>query len=689
MKLLRTSLGLALAVGLLAAPLLADEGMWTLNNFPKQLVKERYGFEPSDAWLDHVRLASVRYNNGGSGSFVSADGLTMTNHHVGLSCVQALSTAEHDYVATGFYAATREQELKCPGLELNQLVSLDDVTAAVNAGVTPGMTAAARREAQQAAIAQLEKKCAEETKLRCDVVTLYEGGVFNIYRYQKYTDVRLVFAPEQEIAFYGGDPDNFTYPRYDLDICFFRVYENDKPVHPEHFLKWNTKELKEGDVVFVSGHPGSTSRLQTVAQLEFLRDTLYPWILRTLKTRLDVLRAYSARGAEETRAARALIFSYENTVKAITGEHAGLMNPAILGRKKAAEQRLRADIESEPAKKKEYGSLWSELARAEKKYATFQPRYSLLEGSSGLRASRLFSLARLLVRMPVETAKPNEKRLAEYRESGLDSLKLNLFSKAPVYDSREVVMLTQVFTEMRDTLGPTDALVKRILAGRAPQQAAEAYVAGTKLQSVDVRQALADGGPKAMEESQDAMIALAKMVDPEARALRKRYEDEVVAVETANGARLARALFALRGTSIYPEATFTLRLSFGAAKGYVEDGRPRRWYTTFHGLYELNVGAPPYRLPARWLERKSALRFDTPFNFVTTNDITGGNSGSPVVDQNGELVGIVFDGNLQQLPNDYLYTEEQARTVAVHAAGIVEALRAIYRADAVLRELGQ
>ncbi len=677
---------LTLAVPLAAAlAAQADEGMWTFNNFPRQLVQQRYGSAPSEAWLDHIRLSSVRFNNGGSGSFVSPDGLVMTNHHVGADCIHELGSSAHDYIAEGFYAPGREQEVRCPNLELNVLVGIEDVTAGVNAGVQPGMNAAARYAAQRSAMSRLEKDCADRTGLRCDAVTLYEGGVFNLYRYKKYTDVRLVFAPEMDIAFFGGDPDNFTYPRYDLDVSFFRVYENNRPARVEHYLAWNPRGIGDADLVFVSGNPGSTNRQQTMAQLQLLRDLVHPAILQSLRARLVLLREFSARGTEETRIARDLIFSYENAVKAIVGLQAGLLAPAFMARRAAVENTLRDRVAADPKMRQEFGGAWDAIAVAEKKFAGFYPEYRLF--GFALRQSQLYLFARDLVRLPVELAKPNDQRLREYRDSNLDSLKQNLFSEAPVYDALDRIMLTQLFAEMRDTLGPGDPVVKQLLAGRTPAEAAEAYLQGSKLQSPAERKRLFEGGQKAIDASTDPMIVLARMVDPRARELRKRYEDEVQAVERSSGTLLARALFALRGTAVYPEATFTLRLSFGAVKGYVDDGRPRRWYTTFHGLYENSVGIPPYMLPQRWLDKKAALDLDTPFNFVSTPDITGGNSGSPVVNRNGELVGIVFDGNLQQIPNDFLYSDAQARTVAVHAAGIVEALRKVYGADTVLREL--
>ncbi len=671
----------------LAAGAAADEGMWTFNGFPKQWLAQRYGFTPTDAWLDHLRLSSVRFNNGGSGSFVSPDGLVITNHHVGADCIEKLGSAERDYMASGFYARTRQQEMKCPDLELNVLMSIEDVTAPVNAGVAPGMLAAERNAAQQAAMARLEKECAGQTGLRCDIVVLYAGGVFNLYRYKKYTDVRLVFSPEFAVAFYGGDPDNFTYPRYCLDVSFFRVYENNRPARIEHFLSWNTQGLGEGDPVFVSGNPGSTGRQSTVAQMVFLRDVRYPWVIKMLQGRLGVLRAFAAQGAEEERISRDTILSYSNSLKAITGYQSGLTNREMVARKQADEQQLRQEIARDPGQQEKFGGLWDRLAEAQNNFVAFHDAFHLLEGGAGLSQVRLFALARGLVRLAAESARPNERRLREFRDSNLDSLKQDLFSEAPVHDSLEKVMLTQLLTEIRDGLGADDALVKEILKGRTPANAAAAYVDGSTLKSAAARKVLAEGGQTAIDASADPMIALARLVDARAREVRHRAETEVQALERQNGALLAEALFATRGTSVYPEATFTLRLSVGAAKGYVEDGLPRRWYTTFHGMFEREAGIDPYKLPARWLAAKKKLNLDTPLNFVSTDDIIGGNSGSPAVNRKGEFVGIIFDGNIQSLPNRFLYTEEVARAVSVHAAGIVEALRKVYGAGPLVHEL--
>ncbi len=664
----------------------ADEGMWPFNSFPKQIIQQRYGFEPADAWLEHIRLSSVRFNNGGSGSFVGRNGLVMTNHHVGADCIHELGSAERDYMASGFYAASQAQEAKCPSLELNVLMGISDVTAEVNAVVKPEMDAAASNTAQRGAMARLEKECADKTGLRCDVVTLYEGGIFNLYRYKKYTDVRLVFAPEADIAFFGGDPDNFTFPRYDLDVSFFRVYEKEKPAPVEHFLKWSAAGPKEGDVTFVSGHPGSTGRLLTMSQLEFLRDVSYPIRLDWLRRRLATLRDYTTQGPEAARIARDTIFSYENSFKALTGYQSGLLDARLMSKRAEMERELRGKVVADPKMEKDYGGVWESLAQAQRTYADFFRRHQLLEQTVGLRQSKLFQIARHLVRMPVEKGKPNADRLREYRDSNLASIEDDLFSPAPVYPQLETALLAEILGETQEALGANHPVMKQVLGGEMPFQAAERYVKASKLADVAVRRRVAQDG-SAGGAQDDSMLRLARLVDAEARAQRKRYEDQVEGLERKNGSLMAKALFATKGTSIFPEATFTLRLSFGTAKGYTEGGKPVPFATTFQGLYERATGVHPYKLPARWVERKPRLNLATPFNFVSTDDIIGGNSGSPVVNRHGELVGIIFDGNIESLPNRFLYTDAVARSVSVHSAGILEALDKVYDAKALVNEL--
>jgi hypothetical protein len=687
-KALIRSLTLALAFAALPLSAPAEEGMWLFNEFPVEQVKQRYKFDPTEEWLDRLRLASVRFNNGGSGSFVSPQGLAMTNHHVGRECIQALSTAENNYIANGFYARTHAEEKPCPDFELNVLVSLDDVTEQVNATLTPEMSDAGRARAQREQTARIEKECADRTGLRCDVVTLYAGELFNVYRYKKFTDVRLVFAPEEDIAFFGGDPDNFTFPRYCLDVAFFRAYENGQPARTEQFLRWSPNGAREGDLVFVSGHPGSTGRLLTLSQLEFLRDVRYPTILRALERWRKALAEFSARGEEEARVASDDLFSVENSLKAIKGYQSGLLDPQLMAAKRKDEEDLRARVAANPEWQRQYGGAWDALARAQQSFrAFFAPWYFVEFSGVGLKASKLFTHARHLVRLAEEKTKANEQRLPPYRESALPSLELQLYSTAPLYDSLEIANFTHGLAVLQEELGGANPLARKLLAGKTPAQRAEELVRGTKLQDVAERKRLAAGGLEAIQNSQDPMIVFAREVDADARALLKRYEDEIESVEQTQGTLVAKALFAARGRSVAPEATFTLRLSYGAVRGYVENKEKIPWATDFRGLYKRATGRSPYRLPKSFVERKSALKLKTPFNFVSTNDIIGGNSGSPVVNASGEVVGLIFDGNIHQLPNRFLYREELPRAISVHSEGIREALRSVYQAKELLEEL--
>jgi peptidase S46-like protein len=681
----RSSLLLILA----ATGIQADEGMWPFNNVPKEQIKTRYGFEPTDAWLEHLRLGSVRFNNGGSGSFISPTGLVMTNHHVAADCIQKLGSVTKDYYRDGFYAPTGGQEARCPDLELNVLTGIEDVTSQLNKSVKPEMDAAQAFAAQRATMAVLEKDCASETGLRCDVVTFYEGGLFNLYKYKKYTDVRLVFAPEFDTAFFGGDPDNFTYPRYNLDIAFLRVYDQDKPVSVPHYLSWSAGGARDGELVFVSGHPGRTDRMNTVARLEYLRDRAYPFTLDSLNRRRSLLEQFSRQSDENSRIAKEELFSVENSVKAFTGELRGLRDPSLMGRKVAAEKELRASVAADPKKQGVYGGAWEAIAQAESELAQFYRERALVELGWAFD-SRLFEIARTLVRLTAEKQKPNDQRLREFGEANLPSLELELFSPAPIYRPFEKTKLIDSLTFMEEKLGHEHALVQKALNGKSPQQLADEIVSETRLGDVNVRKKLAEGGWKAVEASNDPMIQLARRVDPDARALRKRYEDRVQGVERANYALIAKAIFELKGTSTYPDATFTLRLSFGSVKGYQEGGDLIPPFTSFSGLYERasrNGNKPPYQLPQRWTEKKSKLNLTAPLNFVSTPDIIGGNSGSPVVNRHGEIVGLIFDGNIYSLIWDFLYDDKQGRAIAVHSEGIIEALEKVYQANALIKEL--
>jgi hypothetical protein len=676
--------GLILA---LATPLaLADEGMWLYNNFPKDRVQKQYGFLATQEWLDHLRLSSVRFNNGGSGSFVSADGLAFTNHHVGADCIVKLGTSGADYMKTSFYARSKADEAKCPDLELNVLVGIDDVTAKVKAAAPATMSAAAAGKAQRSAMSAIEKDCASSTGLRCDVVMLYSGEVYDLYKYKKYTDVRLVFAPEYDAAFFGGDPDNFTFPRYDLDITFFRVYENDKPVHLDNYLQWSKVGVKDGDLIFVSGHPGGTDRLKTMAQLLLLKDVDYPSRLASYKRRIDMLQKFSAESAENARIAQEDIFGLQNSQKAFNGMEEGLQDMAMLSQMNMAErEREKTYMDTHPAER----NPWQEISNAMKVNREIYDPLTYVERMRGF-SSHLTAYARTLVRLAEEKPKANGDRLREYRDSALPSLEQQLFSSAPIYKSLETATLAIALAQMKEALGPEDAAVKASLNGKSPEEAAKALIAGTKLEDVAVRKHLYEGGKAAVDASTDSLIVLMRNVDPEARAIRKRFDDEVDAVVRRDGATIARARFAQTGFTQPPDATFTLRLSYGTVKGYEENGKQIPYFTNFGGAFqhaEEHGSKPPFNLPGSWLKMKSKLKLETPLNYVSTADIIGGNSGSPTVNQAGEVVGIIFDGNIQSLVLDFYYTDREARAVHVDSRGIIEALRKIYGADALANEL--
>ena len=679
-------LSLVLAAGF-ALPLLADEGMWPFNNVPAKDLQTRYGWAPDQAWLDHVRLASVRFNSGGSGSFVSENGLVLTNHHVGAGCIQKISTPEHDYVKNGYFARSAAQEVKCPDLELNVLEGIEDVTAQVNAGIKPGMTDAQILVAQKAEQAKLEKECNEKTGLRCNTITLYAGDEYDLYKYKKYTDVRLVVAPEFGIAFFGGDPDNFTYPRWDIDFAIFRIYENDKAVRPQHYLTWNSAGPKENELVLVSGNPGSTSRLDTVAQLEFDRDFRYPLQIEYFTRRAKLLHAFSDKGPENTRMANRQLFGIENSLKAYRGKGQALRDSKVMARKAAEEKELKAKAASDPKLASHVGA-WDAIAAAHKAYAKRYKRDTVM--TRALASAPEMTTARTIVRYVAEKEKVNEKRLEEFRESSLKSLEFSLFSPAPIYPALEKVTIADSFKELAEKLGADDSFVKKVLAGKSPEERANGLVEGTKLKDVAFRKELVAGGVKAVEESTDPMIILARQTDPELREVRKWREDNVESVDKSNGALIAKALFAIKGKDRYPDATFTLRLAFGPAKGFVENGKPVGFQMTWDGMYahsEKHGGKPPYELPKSYLEARGKVDPKTPVNFVTTADTTGGNSGSPAVNRKGELIGLLFDGNIQSLGNDVVYTEDAARSVCVHTAAMTAALRQVYDAGAVADEL--
>jgi len=680
----------ALLAVLVAAVLLpdlvrADEGMWTFDHLPLKQLQERYGFTPTPGWIEHVQKASINFG-GGSGAFVSPDGLALTNHHVALGQLAKLSSPGHDYIRDGFFARTRAEELACPDLELKVLMISEDVTARVLGAVDSAATDQDQSAQRKVAMARIEQEASRDG-LRGEVVELYRGGEYWLYRYKTYKDVRLVCAPEEQAASFGGDPDNFCFPRHDLDFAFFRVYEDGQPVHPQHWFRWSREGASDGELVFVSGNPGSTRRLCTVAQLEHERSLDLPLRIRLNEQRLAAYRAYEARGPEQARQARDRIRGLENNLKRQHGFLEVLSDPAVMKAQRDAEASLRQRIAMNQAASGLAILTWERIAGAMKEMARRHKEYVARDLS---RSSRLLDFANGIVRYTAEVVKPNDQRFKEYRDAKLESERFRLFSRAPVYPELEEMALGMVLKQCLDELGADDPFVQAALGGRAPQEVAHALIAGTKLGDPAVRKALIAGGAKAVAASKDPLIVWARKLDAPYRELRAWYEDGVQSVETMDGGRIARARFILEGHALPPDATGSLRLSYGKAAGYPQLTTQVPWATTFHGLFDRSLsfgGRPPFDLPARIAGHKSDLDLATPLNFVSTDDIIGGNSGSAVLNREGEYVGLVFDGNVQAYAWDYYYTDEQARCVSVHSKALTESLRKIYDLGALADEI--
>jgi len=669
----------------LFAPAFADEGMWTLDNPPITQLQSKYGFTPAAEWLEKVRLASVRFNDGGSGSFITSTGLVLTNHHVAVGQLQKMSSAEKDYVKDGFYAKTTSEEIKSPDLEINVLVSMENVTGIINKAIKD-LPAEKALKARQASIARITKEKMDKTGLRADVVSLYYGGEYWLYGYKKYRDVRLVFAPEKQVAFFGGDPDNFTYPRYDLDFAIFRVYENDKPVKIENYFKVNPQGAKDGELIFIPGHPGSTKRLMTYAELEFLRDFVQPYRLGKYARTLSALEDYSKKGTEEARRAATMIFSLQNAYKAYLGRQQGLLDKKLMAKFKKEENNFKAKVAANPEFKKEAMSSWDVITKTVKLH---EKEFNNLNFHT-LQGGKLPGMGRFITQYVVEIKKPDKDRIEGYHESQLDEKKYYFLSPAPVYKDYEETLLADFLKHALKRLGPNDKFIKIALNGKSPDERAKELIQQTNLDDPKFRKALLEGGEEFVKKCGDPLIVLSWQLDPIRRESVKWSEDNLESVMTLNSEKINKIRFKIYGKSAYPDATFTLRLAYGKVAGYPMNGTLAPHKTTFYGLYDRYYSFDkryPWSLPERYIQAKDKFDLSAPVDFVSTADIIGGNSGSPVINKDAEFVGVVFDGNIESLVGDFIYDDTANRAVSVHSGGIIEVLNKLYGAEDLVKEI--
>lgn len=675
---------LLFALGTLAS---ADEGFWTFDNPPIDLLNEKYDITLSEAWLAHVQQSAIRFNTGGSASFISSEGLVLTNYHVGMGIIQQLSTADKNLTMDGFLATRRDDEIPAPDLEVNVLLAIEDITDRVLAAGAAYEDPHEAKKARDAEIARIEKSETEASGLRCDVVSLYDGARFKLYRYQKYTDVRLVFSPEMSTAFFGGIYDNYTYPRYSLDFALFRVYENDQPLRSEHYLTWNNDGPQPDEVVFVAGHPGFTDRHNTVAQLEFQRDVYIPFSRQSIMHRQDVINEYMNRSPEARRQALSNYMGIENLWKRYNGWYLGLRDSATFNRHVRKEQELKARIQHELDEPESYLSAWAEIAAAYETYSDFYrenffARYGLKRG--------IFGDALSIVQTVHELEKPNEERRDDFRESNLDSFFRSLYSPAPVYLEKDQARLLGALEFLESSMGSDHPFVQQILQGLTPNEWVQQAFSNPEIVDPARRKQLVEGGPEAIETSEDTLIKMARHVGPILWEYLDRYDREVGSVIEQNSSRIAEARFKIYGTAIPPDANFTLRLSLGQVKGYENNGTLTPYKTTLYGLFDRAHSfnnRPQFQLPAVFAAKESELDLSTPYNFVMTTDSVGGNSGSPVINADGELVGLLFDGNMESIVGNYIYTSEKARSVAVHPAIMLEALQKVYGAGFLVDEI--
>lgn len=665
----------------------ADEGMWTFDNFPADAVADKYGMKIGDEWLRAAQLATTRLENGCTGSFVSPDGLVLTNNHCTWACIENLSSEERNLSDEGFLAATREDELQCPGQQISVLLDSTEVTGKV-AAATKGLADAEANDARKAELTNLESACEDESggELRCEAVTLYNGGQYFIYKYQRYDDVRLVFAPELDIAAFGGDPDNFNFPRWSFDMSFLRVYADGKPASTPHYLRWRAGGPNAGEAVFIAGHPGSTDRSLTVSQLKLQRNLTIPLFLYRYSELRGRMLAWQDTSPEAARAVQQNILGIENAIKVRRNQLKALQNDQMMALKMQEEEALREQVMADPELRRQYGDAWDIIDEAVSTYRNMYEDYLFIEAGAGF-TSDLFNYARTIVRGTAEREKPNEERLRPFTDAALPQREQRLFAARPINKEYEKLTLSFSLDKMREWLGPDSEYVHDVLGNESPAALASRLVSETTLDDPEVREALWEGGVEAVKASDDPMIQLALGIDPAAREMLEQYEDAVEAPQARGEEMIADARFAIYGTDTYPDATFTLRLTYGAVKGWEEKGEMVEPFTHTRRLFERTTGERPFKLPDTWVDARESLDPDTRFNFVATTDITGGNSGSPIMSADGALVGLAFDGNIHSIAGDYWFDEATNRTVGVNTAIMIEALDKVYNADRLTKEL--